>query len=46
MKESKELIRDLRKVINSAIVDAFEDKYTMDFECEGIEPNLVAEKGA
>lgn len=46
MKESKELIRDLRKVVNSAIVDAFEDKYTMDFECEGVEPNEVAEKGS
>lgn len=43
---AKELIRDLKKVVNKAVFEAFEDKYTMDFECEGIEPNLVAEKGA
>jgi hypothetical protein len=43
---AKELIRDLKKVVNKAVFEAFEDSYTMDFECEGIEPNLVAEKGA
>lgn len=43
---AKELIRDLKKVVNKAVFEAFEDEYTMDFECEGIEPNLVAEKGA
>ena len=32
--------------MNKAVFEAFEDSYTMDFECEGIEPNLVAEKGA
>ena len=40
------LIKDLKKVVNKAVFEAFEDSYTMDFECEGIEPNLVAEKGA
>lgn len=43
---AKELIRDLKKIVNKAVFEAFEDEYTMDFECEGIEPNLVAEKGA
>ena len=41
-----ELIRDMKKVVNRAVSEAFEDKYTMDFECEGVEPNLVAEKGS
>ena len=40
------LFKDLKKVVNKAVFEAFEDSYTMDFECEGIEPNLVAEKGA
>lgn len=43
---AKELIRDLEKVVNVAITNAFEDKYTMDFECEGVEPTLVEEKGS
>lgn len=43
---AKESIKDLKKVVNKAVFEAFEDSYTMDFECEGIEPNLVAEKGA
>lgn len=29
------LIRDLKKVVEKAVVSAFEDKWTMDFECEG-----------
>lgn len=41
-----EIIKDLEKVINVAISDAFEDRYVMDFECEGVEPTLVAEKGS
>ena len=43
---AKELIRDLKKVVENAVISAFEDKYVMDFECEGVEPNEVAEKGA
>ena len=46
IKESTELIRDLKKVVNVALNEVFEDKYTMDFECEGIEPVLFGEKGA
>jgi hypothetical protein len=41
---AKELIRDLKKVVENAVISAFEDKYVMDFECEGVEPNEVAEK--
>ena len=40
------LIRDLKKVVEKAIVSAFEDKWTMNFECEGVEPTEVAEKGS
>lgn len=41
-----EIIKDLEKVVNVAISDAFEDRYIMNFECEGVEPTLVAEKGS
>ena len=41
-----ETIKNLRKVVENAVIDAFEDSYTMDFECEGVEPTEVAEKGA
>lgn len=43
---AKELIRDLKKVVNKAVFEAFEDKWTMDFECEGVEPTEIAEKGS
>ena len=43
---AKEIIKDLEKVVNVALNDAFEDRYIMDFECEGVEPNLVGEKGS
>ena len=41
---AKELIRDLKKIVNKAVFEAFKDSYTMDFECEGVEPNEVAEE--
>lgn len=43
----KELIREkeFANLVNKSIREAFEDKWTMDYECEGVEPTLFVESG-